>query len=177
MFKKTGKKWFGRYLPFVVRPTELQLQWLTAALARQSLTTEEISPYIKILLTDNEAEDEKELTRLLLDIDGGMISRLLEATDIYDIPLLFKLIPSPTFHNAEIALQKEVPPFERQAQMVYDQVFYAINNRSEKILVDAAESLLKGREVPENFKENFQRFRRILDDKEFLLSLYPKARG
>lgn len=177
MFKNKGTKWFSRYLPFVVRDKEMQLQWLTTTLARRCLTTDEISPYIKILLADNEAGEEQDIVRILQELDHEMICSLLEATDIYDIPVLFRLIPTPSFRNAEIALQKEVPSFERQEQMVYDQVFYAINERSEQLLVDVAESLLKGNGAGENFQDNYHRFRRILDDKEFLLSLYPKARG
>ena len=101
----------------------------------------------------------------------------MKAADIYDTPRLFRLYPDPDSTHAEIALLKEVPVYEKKKQMVLDKVFYAINDFSKELLEDTVLKLHKEGKVSASFMDNYSRFREILGDEEFLLSLYPKARG
>jgi hypothetical protein len=86
------------------------------------------------------------------------------------------LIPQPNEDHAEIVLRKHVPPYEKKPLMVLDKVYFAINNYSEQMLGAVAEKIIKEGNGPKKFKENYERFRGILEDEEFLLSLYPYAR-
>lgn len=61
--------------------------------------------------------------------------------------------------------------------MILDKVFYAINESDEDLLENVAEKMIGEGNEPEKFQENYKRFREILKDEEFLLSLYPNARG
>jgi hypothetical protein len=175
-FKKT-KKWYERYLPFVARSIEGQVKWLVSVLNKGVLSLEELTPYINLLLAENSDQEEKILSRQLGELSNDVLSKLLSAADIYDTPKLFKLIPQPDECHAEIALRKDVPPYEKKPLMVLDEVYYAINNYSDKMLGRVAEKIIKEGNGPKNFKENYKRFRGILEDEEFLLSLYPYARG
>lgn len=173
---KKSKKWYERYLPFVARSTEGQVKWLVSVLNKAILSPEEITPYINLLLAENSVEEEKILSSQLGELTNDILSQLLSAADIYDIPKLFNLIPQPNEDHAEIVLRKHVPPYEKKPLMVLDKVYFAINNYSEQMLGAVAEKIIKEGNGPKKFKENYERFRGILEDEEFLLSLYPYAR-
>ena len=171
------KKWYERYLPFVARSIDGQVRWLVSVLDKGVLSKEEVTPYINLLLAENSDEEEKILSLQLGELSNDVVSQLLSAADIYDTPKLFNLIPQPDEQHAELALRKDVPPYEKKPLMVLDKVYYAINNYSEQMLEKVAEKIIKEGDGPRNFKENYERFRGILEDEEFLLSLYPYARG
>ena len=175
--KKKKKKWYERYLPFVARSTEGQFNWLVSILKKDVLNLEEISPYIKLLLLEKDNEEKYFLTTQLGKLHNDIVCKLLHAADIYDTPQLIELIPELKVHHAEIALRKSVPPYEKKPLMILDKVFYAINESDQDLLGPVAAKIMKEGDEPENFRENYKRFCGILKDEEFLLSLYPNARG
>jgi len=175
--KKKTKKWYERYLPFVARSTEGQFNWLVSILEKDVLNLEEISPYVKLLLTEKDNEEKEFLSIQIANLDDDVVGKLLHAADIYDTPQLVKLIPHLKIYHAEIALRKNVPPYEKKSLMILDKVFYAINESSDDLLEKVSEKMIGEGNVQEKFQENYERFREILKDEEFLLSLYPNARG
>jgi hypothetical protein len=175
--KKRKNSWLERYLPFVSKSPEMKIKWLIVVFRKGILSQEEITPYIRLLLADNSTEENEQLKELFRELDPEMQCRFLEAADVYDVPALFRLCPEPTPRHAEIALLKKVPPYEKKTQLVLDKIFYAVSDRSRDLLEQAAELLIREGKASANFKENYARFQEILEDEEFLLSLYPNARG
>jgi hypothetical protein len=169
--------WLERCLPFVSKSPEMKIRWLTGVFRKGILSQEEITPYIRLLMEEKSGEEHEQLKKAFRELDGEMQYRFLEAADIYDTPKLFALCPNQTLRHAEIALLKKVPPYEKKTQLILDKVFYAISDHSRELLEQAAELLIKEGKASANFKENYARFQEILEDEEFLLSLYPNARG
>jgi len=174
---KKSNNWLARCLPFVSKSPEMKIRWLTRVFRKGILSQEEITPYIRLLLAEKSGEEQLQLKKAFSELDVEMQYRFLEAADIYDTPKLFALCPNPTLRHAEIALLKKVPPYEKKTQFILDKVFYAISGHSRELLEQAAELLIKEGKASANFKENYARFQEILEDEEFLLSLYPNARG
>ncbi|MEW6518225.1 MAG: hypothetical protein AB1461_02315 [Thermodesulfobacteriota bacterium] len=169
--------WLERCLPFVSKSPEMKIRWLITVFRKGVLSQEEITPYIRLLLAEKSGEEQEELRTVFRELDVEMQYRFLEAADIYDTPKLFALCPNPTLRHAEIALLKKMPPYEKKTQFILDKIFYAISDRSRELLEQAAELLIREGRTSPNFKENYARFQEILEDEEFLLSLYPNARG
>jgi len=174
--KKTNN-WIERCLPFVSKSPEMKISWLTAVFRKGVLSQDEITPYIRLLLAEKSGEEQEQLRKAFGELDVEMQYCFLEAADIYDTPKLFALCPNPTLRHAEIALLKQVPPYEKKTQLILDKVFYAVSDHSKELLEQAAELLIKEGKASVSFKENYARFQEILEDEEFLLSLYPNARG
>jgi hypothetical protein len=61
--------------------------------------------------------------------------------------------------------------------LILDKVFYAVSDYSRELLEQAAGKLMQEGKATEDFRDNYARFQEILEDEEFLLSLYPNARG
>jgi hypothetical protein len=175
--KKKSNNWLERCLPFVSKSPEMKIRWLIGVFRKGILSQEEITPYIRLLLQEKSGEEQGQLKQAFGELEVEMQYRFLEAADIYDTPKLFALCPNPTLKHAEIALLKKVPPYEKKTQFILDKVFYAISDHSRGMLEQAAELLIKEGKASANFKENYARFQEILEDEEFLLSLYPNARG
>ncbi len=173
---KGFRKWYEKCLPFVARGPELQLEWLVNELQKNILSPAELAPYVKLLLADNSEEDKGKIRDYLTGLDDDLICQLLESSEIYDTPKLFELIPQPNSNHADIALRKSVPPYEKKPLMLMDKIYYAVYNRSERLLKEAAEQIMQRGNGPEDFAANYQRFMKILEDEEFLLTLYPNAR-
>ena len=118
--KRKSKKWYERYLPFVARSTEGQFSWLVSILKKDVLSLEEISPYVKLLLTEKDKEEKEFLTMQIGNLAEDVVGKLFYAADIYDIPQLVKLIPQLKIYHAEIALRKNVPPYEKKSLMILE---------------------------------------------------------
>ncbi len=172
--KKTN--WLERYFPFVAKSPEMKIGWLKRVVEKGEVSREEITPYVRLLLAEHNTDDVL-YRKMFEQLDDEMQIALLEAADIYDIPKLFRLFPSSGMKHAEIALMKSLPAYEKKKQLVRDKVFYAINDYSRELLEKTAQTLIREGREPEHFQENYERFQKILEDEEFLLSLYPKARG
>lgn len=173
--KKKTRKWYERYLPFVARSTEGQLEWLVAVLKKEVLSLEEIAPYVTLLFAEKNSEELDFLVSEFGRLSDSIVCRLLNAANIYDTPKLFRFIPQPDTHHAEIALRKDVPPYEKKRLRILDRVFYAINAADQNLLEKVANKMIREGDIPEDFTENYERFLGILKDEEFLLSLYPNA--
>ncbi len=186
----TGK-WHERYLPFVAKSPEMQVEWLTNRLSRLRdtgvegktgiLSREELNPYIKLLLQDGvgtteSAQKDSKLSELLAEIEEDELLLLIECADIYDIPRLFKLLSDVNPKQAIMALKKEPPPFEKKPLMVIDRVFHSIKEKSTELLEVSARGVLESDNAPVHFAANYERYKEIMMDEHILSLLYPKAR-
>lgn len=190
----TGKKWFEKYLPFVAKSPEIQVEWLAVELSRLRqkegraiggvLSREEIKPYIRLLLENCEvgpggngvAEDEERMAVLLGRMGADNLLLLTECAEIYDIPKLFRLLRQPTRELAVIALKKVPPPYEKSPLLIIDRVFQAIREKSVNLLEEAAAGVLASRDAPMDFAANYERYKEIMMDEHILALLYPKAK-
>jgi hypothetical protein len=190
-----GRRWYEKYLPFVAKSPEMQVEWLKVMLAKLRdsagvdrtgvLSREEIKPYIRLLLEGNEIgqelqdEDERnrdQLMNLLAGLGEYNLQLLLECADIYEVPMLIGLLRTCTKELAFTALMKTAPPYEKNPLLIYDRVFHAIREKSAELLEQAAADVLASSEAPENFAANYERFKEIMLDEHILGLLYPKAK-
>ena len=175
--RNKGKRmsWHEKYLPFVSRSPEMQIKWLLNSFSRGILSREELVPYVRLLLNENDIEKQARLKELFEELNKEALTTLLLTADIYDTAKLFRLLPTADVQQAVIALKKHLPSYEKKPQKILDDIFYAIHDRSGHLLQQAVESLPAGGDVPDYFQENYKRFLEILHDEEFLLAIYPNA--
>ena len=175
--KSLQRKWYDKYLPFVAKSPQMQLEWLITVVKKKKLYLQEIAPYIKIFLTDSDNEKKDILIKLISQLDEKILEGILDAADIYDTPEILSLIPTPTISHALIALRKVPPPYEKNQASVFDKIFWALQNHSENFLQQASKELLNSGDVPDHFTKQFKRFQEIVEDEKILSALYPKARS
>ena len=175
--KKKKGSWYEKYLPFIARGRERQIDWLIGKFKKKILSYEEITPYVKLLLEEDDPEGEQHLRELLSDLPDGVLGEMLRAADIYDTPKLLQLMPRITVDHAAIAMCKTPPPYERSPVMVIDRIFQIIHEVSGDLLRKGAARLRERKEIPAHFEESISRFEEVLKDQEFLSTLYPKARN
>ena len=175
--KKRGGGWYEKYLPFIARSREKQIQWLIGAFRKKTLSLQEITPYIKLLLEEDDPEGLLLLQQNLTQLEDHFLLDMLRAADIYDTVKLLNLLTEVSIDAAIIALCKEPPPYERAPEQVIDQVFQAVHDVKPGLLEVAGERLLHSREAPAHFAGLYSRFLEILKDQELLSTLYPKARN
>lgn len=173
---KQNPKWLERYMPFVARSPEMQVEWLARALRRQVLASHEITPYVRLLLESEEPEIKGRVSSALGELGGEATERLVEAADIYDAPKLFALLPECSVEQVMAALKKEAPPYEQNPRLLRDRLFYAVYSRAPELFPLAAEMLQVRQEAPAGFAEAHRRFMELLEDEKLLSALYPKAR-
>lgn len=174
--ERRKRSWYQKYLPFVARSPEMQIEWLVAALKKKRLTREELAPYIHLFLEDDQNSDFDRLKTLFQGLDKQVLDDLLVTVDIYDTPKLFRLLPEPTLPQALIALNKHLPVYEKKPKKVIDEVFFAVNECSGELLQWAAGLLLAKGEVASHFQKNYERFLELLYDENFLISIYPNTK-
>lgn len=177
MTKDTAQKrqWYEKYLPFVARSPEMQVRWLEAAFRKGTLTHQEITPYINLLMAPDGEEHLALLRVLLQDLNAAVLENMLSAADIYDAPNLFRLIKGPVLAQAVIVITKTPPPYEKAPQQVMARVFQSVYDSSEDLLSQAAEKVKAEPLSPPNFQEAYERFKEIKEDEKLLSALYPKA--
>ncbi len=190
-----GRRWYEKYLPFVAKSPEMQVEWLRSMLVKLRdsagvdrtgvLSREEIKPYIRLLLegseVDRELHDDDELSRnrlmsLLAGLAEDDLLLLVECADIYEVPKLIGLLRSCTKEIAYTALMKTPPTYEKNPLLISDRVFQAIREKSAELLEQAAEDVLASSVAPDNFAGNYERFKEIMLDEHILGLLYPKAK-
>lgn len=170
------KKWYEKYLPFVARSPEKQIEWLVSAFNKGTLTHEEITPYIRLILADDSDTQQGQLAALFNTLEPKIIEKFFLCADVYDVPKLFQLVKQPTVGQAVIALRKTPPSYEKSPQLIFHRVFQAIHDNSAALLEKASAVLRESRDVPGHFDEAYERFQEIIEDEKLLSSLYPKAR-
>ena len=177
MTRDTAQKrqWYEKYLPFVARSPEMQVRWLESAFRKGTLTHQEITPYINLLMAPDGEEHLELLRSLLGNLDAPMLENMLSSADIYDAPSLFRLISRPELAQAVLIITKIPPPYEKTPQQVMDKVFQAVYDRSEDLLARAAERVMADPASPPHFQEAYERFKEIKEDEKLLSALYPKA--
>ncbi|MDH3393437.1 MAG: hypothetical protein OEL66_05480 [Desulfobulbaceae bacterium] len=171
------RKWYEKYLPFVAQSRRMQVEWLVGVIRKNVLHLEEVTPYIRLLLAEEEVDESESLVALLKDLDEDVICRMVMAADIYDVARLMRLAPAPTVEQAVAALVKEPPPYEKKPELVLDKIFQAIHDRSESLFEEAASELRKRDDAPPHFESAYGRFQEILADERILSAMYPKARA
>ncbi len=176
MGRKKNHKWYEKYLPFVARSPEMQVRWLENALRKGTLNSQEVAPYIKLLFEGKGDEQFEILAPLIRSLDEQITLKMMEAADIYDAPILLKMLGTATMPHAVLALQKVPPPYEKKTTLVSDKIFQAIHDSSEKILEQAAHELKQSGKAPEHFAASYERFKEIVEDEKLLSALYPKAK-
>ncbi|HIJ79311.1 MAG: hypothetical protein OEY01_10030 [Desulfobulbaceae bacterium] len=178
MVQETVKKgsWFERYIPFVARSPKMQVQWLETAFRKGMLSSQEITPYIKLLLAPENEQHPEAIKLLLKPLKTVVVEKMLLAADIYDTPKLFALIESPSLQQAVIALRKAPPPYEEAQFAVISKLFQAIHDCSDELLRQAAVEIKNSPAKPNHFDESYDRFQEIIEDEKFLSALYPKAK-
>jgi len=174
--KKAGH-WYEKYLPFIARSPEKQIEWIAAKLRKKTLSYQEITPYVKLLLEEDDPEGLQNLRLFFARLQDPLLAELLFAADIYDTPKLLGLIPTVTIEHAVIAMGKTPPPYESSPAMAIDKVFETLHGVSDSLLKEGAGRLRQSGNAPPHFEESFRRFQEVLKDQEFLTTLYPKARG
>lgn len=174
--QKQKRKWYEAYLPFVARSPGMQIAWLEGATRKGALSSQEITPYISLLLA-HEGDELAELKSAFAGLDELLVAQLLAAAEIYDMPKLFGLIEKPVVRHAVVALQKVPPDYEKNPQLVMDKLFMAVNERSSELLEDAVRIIMAGNDIPASFLAAYERFKEIIEDQKILSALYPKARA
>ncbi|MEN8140280.1 MAG: hypothetical protein ABFR97_03555 [Thermodesulfobacteriota bacterium] len=171
---KAKQKWYDRYLPFIAQPPELQLNWLVTACRKERLTSAELTPYLRLLLSSDNVEEDDDLRGVLANIREDSVSSFLDIVEIYDLPRLISCLPAIDAAIALRAMATVMPSYEKNHQKLVDQVFAAINKRSPLVFGEIAGREDKGGLAP-HFRNNIDRFQKILADEEFLRALYPHA--
>lgn len=176
--KKENRKrrWYQNYLPFIARSPEMQVEWLVAECGRNNLAREELTPYIRLLLSEENVASEDELRGIFVKLSPEIQEEFLRVADIYDVARIVRLIPELNALLVEIALTKELPPYETKIQKVMDGVLNAINDRAGSLLETVAGEIIGNGSAPKHFAENYERFRAILEDKEFIRTQWPNAK-
>ncbi len=174
--ERRGRRWYQNYLPFIARSPEIQVEWLVAECRRKNLAQEELTPYVRLLFSEENVAHEEDLRDILADLASEMQEDFLRVADIYDVPRIIRLIPALNGTLVELALGKELPPYETKPQQVMDRVLNAINDRSESLLSTVAVKIMENGAAPKHFAENYERFRAILEDKEFIRSQWSTAK-
>ena len=186
--------WHKKYLPFVAKSPDLQVDWLVnklTALRKMGesdrtglLTREELIPYIRILLanvkegsgTDYLSDEDETLSFFLQSTNDQDILLMIECAEIYDIPKLFRILKNISVEQAVVAMKKVPPVYERNPLLVMDRVFHSIRGKSADLLEEAAQEVLASEDSPDNFDANYERFCEIVLDENILSEMYPKAR-
>lgn len=177
LVKGGGSKWLERYMPFVARSPEMQVEWLERALQKQVLAPAEIAPYVRLLLENDEQEHKNLVGVALENLSEPMKCRLLEATGIYEIPKLFPLLNNCTLAQVQAALLKDAPPYEAHPRLIRDRLFFAVHSKAPELFAQAVAGLKAEGKVSHEFCEAYQRFLELLEDEKLLSALYPKARA
>jgi hypothetical protein len=173
------KKIWSEALPFIARSPEMKVDWLVGIVSNNSLTKEEIAPYIHILLSEYKHAEELGvdlLPDLFAQIPKNIILELLKCTEIYDIPLLLKIIKTITEEEAVLVLKKKPPVYEKQPMQVLDLVFQAVHDCDEHLLDKAKSKMQAEGDMPKHFNSVYERFQELLKDKEILSSIFPHAK-
>ncbi len=169
-------RWWEKYLPFVARSLDKQVEWLLAAFRNQTLTDEELRPYVALLLEDDHPETREQLRELLAGIGPVMWCRLLAAASIEDLPVLIGLMPRLGEQEAAVALGSAPPPYATDPASLLDAVHEALHDKDAAVYDIAVQRLLGSDEVPPHLPGAHARFVEILRDRELLSSLFPRAR-
>lgn len=164
-------------MPFVARSPEMQVEWLAQALRRQVLASHEITPYVRLLLENEESEIRSRIRAALQELEPWMIQQLVEAADTYDTPKLFSILPECNVEQVMTALGKEAPPYEQHPRLVRDRLFYAVYSRAPQLFAPAVARLKASGRTPADFDETHRRFLELLEDEKLLSALYPKAKA
>ncbi|MEW6429077.1 MAG: hypothetical protein AB1568_13695 [Thermodesulfobacteriota bacterium] len=169
--------WIEKYYPFVARSPKKQLDWLVGACRKGALADSEITPYVRLLLANEDPEVRDELAAIMAALPGGDWNHLLRAADLCDLPALLERMPEITSEQALIILRKEPPPYENHPEQEIERLYDTFHARAPEVMEHAAAILLAGDNRPAWFADAYARFVEKLRDKEFLSELYPKAKG
>lgn len=178
------KRLWAEALPFVARSPEMKVAWLVEVFNNESLTLEELAPYMHILLSEyarfaeglsyDVASDT--LKQVFSKLNRSIVAGMIQCVEIYDLPVLIALIDDLSVDEAILALQKKPPVYEKKSLLVIDKVFQAVNESRVGLLQQAAKKMEDDGNVPDHFLASYERFKEILHDEKILISLYPQVK-
>ena len=182
------KRLWAEALPFVARSPEMKVEWLLGVFKKNTLSCSEIAPYMHLLLSEYSSEEgiidygtleenQDSLKAIFSRLPREVILKMLQCTEIYDIPVLLELANKLTVDEAVVVLRKVPPPYEKNTALIFDRVFQAVHSCGDNLLDEAAEKMDEQGEMPEHFKADYDRFKEILMDEKILTSLYPQAKS
>ena len=179
------KRFWAEGLPFVAKSPEVKVAWLKEVFFKNSLTPEEISPYMHLLLNEYESTieamdyevTEDSLRSIFAKLERTVLARMIQCVEIYDLPVLLSLVNELTVDEAVLALRKQPPVYEKKSLLVIDKVFQAVNECREGLLDQATEKMIDEGDVPNHFSASYDRFKEILHDEKILSALYPQAQN
>lgn len=178
------KRLWAEALPFVARSPEMKVAWLVDIFSQGVLTSDEIAPYMHLLLSEYESSSDIDMAPnggdglevLFSKVDRPLLARMIQCTEIYDLPVLLSLIRDLSVDEAVLALRKEPPVYEKKWLLIIDKVFQAVNGCGDGLLELAAEKMTGAGGVPAHFMVSYERFKEILHDEKILSELYPQAK-
>nr|MBF0221602.1 hypothetical protein [Desulfobulbaceae bacterium] len=178
------KRIWAEALPFVARSPEMKVAWLVEIFNKESLTLEELAPYMHLLISEYssfvDGVNYDVMTDTLKPVFGklnrGTVARMIQCVEIYDLPVLLSLIEDLSVDEAILALRKKPPVYEKKSLLVLDKVFQAVNESRAGLLAQAAKKMEEEGDVPEHFPVSYARFKEILHDEKILMALYPQVK-
>jgi hypothetical protein len=178
------KRLWSDALPFVARSPEMKVSWLTEVFEKNSLTDEELAPYMRLLLSEYETFRDAlnyeaaadSLKAIFAQLDRSVLARMIRCVEIYDLPVLLSLITDLSIDEAVLSLRKQPPIYEKKSLLLIDKVFQAVNECREGLLEQATEKMMQEGDVPGHFSASYERFKEVLHDEKILCALYPHAR-
>jgi len=168
--------WYLRYLPFIAKPLDMQVEWLRGECKKNKLAKDELLPYVRLLFSLDSEGERARLKQMLAELDSDVVHRMLDAADIYSVARVIDLIPELNDRLTEVILLKEMPQYEQKPQKIMDEVFYAINQCAGGVLEKVATTLIEEGRVSKGFKRNYKRFMAILEDEEFIRNHWPSVK-
>ncbi|MFC1523773.1 hypothetical protein ACFL6N_03170 [Thermodesulfobacteriota bacterium] len=175
--KLRKSRWYEKYLPFIVKSPEMQVKWLVNAFRKGALSFSEITPYLRLLLSEDIEEKREEIIENLQRVDPKILEKMLIAAEIEDAPLLFGLITNPTIEQGVAMLRKIPPPYGNNMNYMINNLFQAIYHHNHDFFDQVVDASRKSMNMPQHFESAYERFREIVRDEELLSAMFPKAKS
>jgi hypothetical protein len=125
---------------------------------------------------EEDLADNDQLAGFLEAIGDEDLLVMIECAEIYDVPKLFRILREISVKQAVVAMKKVPPPYERNPLLIMDRVFHSIREKSVELLEEATREVLASDDAPDDFADNYERFKEIVLDENILSIMYPKAK-
>ena len=120
--------------------------------------------------------DNDQLAGFLEAIGDEKLLVMIECAEIYDVPKLFRILRELSVKQAVVAMKKVPRPYERNPLLIMDRVFHSMREKSVELLEEATSEVLASDDAPDDFADNYERFKEIVLDENILSAMYPKAK-
>jgi hypothetical protein len=180
------RRLWAETVPFVAQSPKMKVDWIVRVIKKEKLSCEDITPYMRLLIMEyenvsssawQEEITEEDFVDLFKGVNGEVLLKMIESTELADMPALLRLIPEVKVDDAVVILTKKPPPYEKRPQLVIDKVFKAVYDRtSGDMLEEVAGKISKSNDVSVQFINSYKRFKEIMEDEKILSSMFPKAK-